>query len=76
MNRLLVSIAGGLNVVVFILIVIGGAIIGYQVSGSLGVFIGVFVGLFVAVLVCEETALIIDIGNSLRQLVELNRAPK
>jgi hypothetical protein len=75
MNRFLVSAAGILNVVLAILIIFGLAILGASGGGGIGGFIrGGLVGLAAAFLICGVMALIIDIRNSLQQLVELNRA--
>lgn len=86
MNRFLASIAGVLNEWLAIPIVVVWAIVGYTIFGNflgsdsgsrvVGLILGAVVGLDLVVFFCGGLALIIDIRESLRQLVELNRATR
>jgi hypothetical protein len=75
MKRFLASAARTLNVVLAILIIFGLAILGASSGGGIGGLVrGGLVGLAAAFLICGVMALMIDIRNSLQQLVELNWA--
>jgi hypothetical protein len=75
MNRFLASAAGTLNDVLAISIIFGLAILGASGGGGIAGFVrGSLIGLAAAFLICGVMALMIDIRNSLQQLVELNRA--
>jgi len=82
MNHFLASMVSGLNAVIAVLIIIVFAGIGAaasdqaQASPLVGLILGGLSGLVVATLVCGLLALMIDIRNTLRELVELSRTTK
>lgn len=72
MNRMLAKIAGALNAVVALSMIIVGALLGLSfrddIGDILGLLIGAFMGLMIAVVVCGFVAQLADMRSLLQEI--------
>jgi len=73
MNKFLAGAVGFLNILIAIVIITAGGIAGLDGGGSGGMLVGLALGFLVALIVCGLLALIIDIRNTLREMLEETR---